>query len=297
MATARDGGRTGFDPVGFAAVLVTIVTWASSFAAIRVGLSALTPYELAAARYISAAVPALLYLLIVRPPLPRGRELVRFIVLGLLFIPLYALFLNTGETTIAAGPAAFIINVNPILVALLAIPVLGERFGPMSWVGTLISFSGVGLIALGSGESFGFNLGALLIAGAALCTSVSSLLQKPLLRRYPAFVVTAWVFVIGAVPLLPGLPPAVSALRTAPAEVFWAIAYMVVFPTVIGYLTWATALKRFPAGRASNFLYGIPPTATLVGFLWLGEVPTPIEIVGGVLAICGVVVVNLARGR
>ena len=54
-------------------------------------------------------------------------------------------------------------------------------------------------------------------------------------------------------------------------------------------------VSRFPAARAANFLYCIPPTATVMGFLWLGEIPALLGIAGGVLALVGVAVVNLRR--
>ena len=50
-----------------------------------------------------------------------------------------------------------------------------------------------------------------------------------------------------------------------------------------------------PASRAANFLYCVPPTATLMGFLWLGETPTLPGIVGGIMALAGVAIVNLRR--
>ncbi|WEK49749.1 MAG: DMT family transporter [Candidatus Kaistia colombiensis] len=285
------------DLVGLAAIATTIIGWASAFAAIRVGLTALTPVELAAARYLSAAVPAGLYLLIARPPLPSRKDFVRLLVIGVLFISAYAVLLNTGEQTIPAGPASFIIQINPIIVALIAMPLLGERFGLGGWLGTLVSFLGVGLIAYGSGDGFGLNVGALLILGAALCTSISTILQKPLLGRMPALAVTAWVLLLGSLPLTPAIPDTLSALRLAPPAVIGSIAYLVVLPTVIGYLTWAIALKRFPASRASNYLYCIAPTATLIGYLWLGEVPSLLGLLGGAMAIGGVLIVNLTRRR
>jgi drug/metabolite transporter (DMT)-like permease len=129
MTKVDSGQKRGADWVGLAAIAMTIIGWASAFAAIRVGLTALSPVELAAARYLSAAVPAGLFLMIARPPLPTGRDLLRLGVIGVLFISAYAVLLNTGEQTIAAGPAAFIIQINPIIVALIAVPLLGERFG------------------------------------------------------------------------------------------------------------------------------------------------------------------------
>lgn len=297
MTEAVIEGKRATDPVGLAAIATTIIGWASAFAAIRVGLTALTPVELAAARYLSAALPAGLFLAIARPALPSGRDFLRLVVIGVLFISAYAVLLNTGEQTIAAGPASFIIQINPIIVALIAVPLLGERFGLCGWLGTLVSFLGVGLIAYANSEGFGPNFGAVLILGAALCTSFSTILQKPLLGRMPALVVTAWVLLLGAVPLLPAVPATVVALQAAPTAVVLSVAYLVVLPTVIGYLTWAVALKRFPASRASNFLYCIAPTATLIGWLWLGEVPTALSLVGGAMALGGVLIVNLTRRR
>lgn len=172
----------------------------------------------------------------------------------------------------------------PVFTALIATFALGERFGRWGWVGTAVSFGGVALIAVASDSGFKLDPNAVLILGAALCSAIASVLQKPLLGRLPALAVTAWILLIGSVPLFPAVPATIQALAAAPAEVNWGVAYLVIFPTAIGYLTWAIALKRLTAARASNFLYGVPPVATLIGFVWLGETPTALGAVGGVMA-------------
>lgn len=288
--------KASFDLVAFAAILVTIVFWASSFVVIRICLGALTPVELATARYVAAGVIALVYLVAMRT-MPPKRDLIRLSVAAVLFIAAYSVLLNTGEQTVPAGPASFIINTMPVFTALIATFALGERFGRWGWVGTAISFAGVALIAASTNDGFTLDVNAILILGAAMCSAIASVLQKPLLGRLPALAVTAWILMIGCIPLLPAVPSTIHALAAAPAEVNWGVAYLVIFPTAIGYMTWAIALKRLTAGRAANFLYGVPPTATLIGFAWLGEMPTAIGAIGGVMAIVGVLVVNVMRKR
>ena len=283
-----------FDFIGLAAVLVTIIFWSSAFVVIRVCLGPLTPIELAAARYVPAGLIALVYL-IVKRPMPDLPDFIRLIIAAVLFIACYAVLLNIGETTVPAGPASFIINTMPVFTALIATFALGERFGRWGWIGTAISFAGVALIAAASKDGFKFDINAFLIVGAALCSAIASVIQKPILSRMPALSVTAWILFIGSIPLFPAIPATIRALETVPAVVGWSVAYLVIFPTVISYVTWAVALKRFSAARATNFLYGVPPLATLIGFVWLGETPSVIGAAGGIMAILGVVVVNVMR--
>ncbi|RFB78748.1 DMT family transporter [Methylovirgula sp. 4M-Z18] len=282
----------GLDTITLAAVATTVLSWASAFPAIRAGLTAFGPAELGALRFAVAAVPAAAMLIVLRPAWPNQQEIWRFAAGGILFVALYTILLNTGEQTVSAGAASFIININPVVIAALAGIFLGESFSRKAWLGTLISLAGIGAIALGEGQGLRIDAGALLIAGAALCTAVAAIAQKPLFRRHKPLTVAAWNMVIGALALIPFLPGAIGQAQTAPAASLFAVIYLGIFPSLIGYATWAVALSRLPAARAANFMYCVPPAATLLGFAWLGEVPTLLGIIGGAMAICGVVLVN-----
>ncbi|MBZ6077176.1 DMT family transporter [Microvirga puerhi] len=287
--------RRSLDGVTASAVIVTILAWASAFPAIRAGLQAFGPVELGALRFAIAGLPAAIFLVVTRPAWPTLSDFLRLATGGVLFVGLYTALLNMGEMTVSAGAASFIINVNPIITAGLAMMVLGERFGLRAWAGTALSFLGIGLIALGEGQGLRLDTGALLILGAAFCTSISTVVQKPLFSRHRPLTVSAWNMVLGALVLAPWLPQGVTEWSQASPTGTFAVVYLGLVPSLIAYGTWAIALSRLPASRASNFMYCVPPVATLLGFLWLSEVPTALGAVGGAMALLGVAVVNWRR--
>ncbi|BCB18893.1 membrane protein [Bosea sp. ANAM02] len=271
------------------------MAWASSFPAIRAGLAGFGPAEMAALRFALAGGPAALFLIATRAKLPERGDIWRFLVGGVIFIAGYALLLNFGQRVVPAGPAAFIINTNPIMTAVLAMMILGERFSLTAWLGTALSFAGIGVIALGKGLDVEIGISVLLILGAAFCNAITTVLQKPLFARYKPLHVAAWNMAIGGFVLLPFLPSAIEQAQVAPSVSFWSVVYLAVVPSLIAYGTWAITLSRLPAARASNFQYAVPPMAMLIGFLWLGEIPTIFGLIGGAMALAGVVVVNLKR--
>jgi drug/metabolite transporter (DMT)-like permease len=294
-AVAIDTSVPRLDATTISAVVVTVVAWASAFPAIRAGLTGFGPAELGAIRFGIAAIPAAAFLLITRPQMPTWSEAWRFAYGGLVFVALYTTLLNFGELTVSAGAASFIINVAPIFTAFMAMLALGERFSRLAWLGTFVSFAGIGLIALGEGEGIRVDQGALLILGAAFCTASTTIVQKPLFRRHKPLTVSAANMVVGALALSWALPSGIAEASTANVEALVSAIYLGIVPSFIAYGSCAVALSRLPASRATNFLYCVPPTATLMGFVWLGEVPGIAGIAGGLMALGGVVLVNLKR--
>jgi drug/metabolite transporter (DMT)-like permease len=280
----------------YAAIAFTVLSWASAFPMIRVGLRELAPIPLASARFAIAAILIVAWLAWKRPPRPSASDALRIFLCGLAGIALYNITLNTGQQTVSAGAASFIVNTAPILTALLALFFLGERFTIWGWIGTVISFGGIAIIASGQPGGLTFGAGTTFILGSAICTASYFVLQKPLVAKYGAMPCAAYTMLIGALLLSPWLPSAATTLTTASHTTIGAVIALAVFPAALGYATWTFALGYFGAARASNFLYLIAPVATALAFAFAGEIPNAQTLIGGALSIAGVIIVN-TRGR
>jgi drug/metabolite transporter (DMT)-like permease len=215
---------------------------------------------------------------------------------GFLGIALYNALLNTGEKSVAAGAASFIVNTLPIFTAVLAVVFLGERFNRWGWLGSLVSLAGIAVIARGQPGGLTLGAGSTLILGAALCSASYFVLQRRLIPVYGALTCTAYTLLAGALLLTPWLPGALESLAGAPRGTLPAVLVLGVFPAALGYATWTFALGHFGAARAANLLYLTPIVATALSTWLTGERPGIATLCGGLMAIAGVVFVAL-RGR
>ncbi len=277
------------------AVGTTLVFWASAFAGIRAGLEAYGPGQVALLRFLTASAVLAVYALVTRMRLPRAGDVPAIVLAGFLGITVYHVALSFGERTVTAGAASLLIAAGPIFTAMLAGVFLGERLTLAAWGGIALSFVGVALIALGEGEGLRFESDALLVLLAALSTSMYFVFQKPYLARYGALEFAAYAIWAGTVFMLPFAPGLVRQLPSAPLAPTAAVVYLGVFPAALAYVTWTYALSRAGASRITTFLYLSPVLAIAIAWVWLGEVPGLLSVVGGALAVAGVVVVNSQR--
>ena len=282
--------------LGVAAVVITVVLWASAFVGIRAIGPSFSPGSLTLGRLAVAAV--VLGALVVPQlaksnALPRGREWWPILGYGVMWFGGYNVALNAAEHLLDAGTAALLINVSPILVAIMAGFVLKEGFPRWLIIGSLVAFGGVALIAIGSGSGSGERstadvAGVLLCLLAAVLAAVSVIIQKPVLRKFPAGQATWFGIMVGAVCCLPFSGQLVSELQSAPLPATLGLVYLGIFPTAIAFTTWAYALSLIDAGRLAATTYLVPGTTILISWLLLSEIPTVWGLVGGAVCLVGV---------
>ena len=114
-------------------LLVVLILWGSSFAAIRVGLESYASRELALFRFLVASAVMAAYALCIRMPWPQVGDVPAIWLLGSLGIAVYNVALAYSQLSVSAGAASLLIGVGQVFTALLAMVFLRERL--KVWVG------------------------------------------------------------------------------------------------------------------------------------------------------------------
>ena len=278
-----------------AAALTSVTLWASAFVAIRSADRGLGAGPLALGRLLVGSVALGAAMVIRSSPLPPRRALAGAFICGVLWFGVYNVALNAAERTIDPGTASLLVNTGPIFIAILAGSLLHEGFPRRLLAGCLVSFTGVALIGVGvSQNGLQATWGAALCVLAALAYAAGVVAQKPALRYAPALTITWMACTVGAVVCLPYAPSLVRQLTHAQADTIVWMVYLGLFPTAIGFATWAYALARTDAGRLGVTTYLVPPIAVLLSWILLAQVPPVLALPGGILCLAGV---GLARSR
>lgn len=291
FSRARASGASSSKVLPLAAMLAATVSWAIAFPFVTIALEIMSPLPLSSIRFVSAGVLALLWLVWRRPRLPSLPHTGRYLACAFLGSACYSVFINIGQGTVSPGAASFITNIIPILTALVAWPVLGERLNWLGWLGCLLGFAGVSYIAIGLPGGLSFGAGAMFIFLSSVSASIYFILQKPLVALYGPLPCSAYTLVFSALFLLPWFPQALSEVAPANTQQIIAVIGLIFLPTVVAYLGSVYALGHLPAGVTTSLLYLMAPLATGFAYLILGEVPTLATLVGGTLAIIGTIIV------
>ncbi|MFJ8535092.1 DMT family transporter [Streptomyces sp. NPDC093591] len=279
------------------AATVTVVLWASAFVSIRSAGEEYSPGALALGRLVVGAVVLAGICLVRREGVPPRAAWPGIAISGLLWFGFYSVVLNWGEQQVDAGTAALVVNIGPLLIALLSARLLGDRMPPRLLAGMAVSFAGavtVGLSMSGGGGSS--VLGVVLCLLAAVGYAGGVVAQKPALGHGSPLQVTTFGCLVGAVLCLPFSGQLIDDAADASLSATLNLVYLGVFSLALAFTTWAYALARTTASRMGATTYAVPALVVLMSWLALGEAPGPLTLAGGALCLAGVAV-SRSRNR
>jgi drug/metabolite transporter (DMT)-like permease len=277
----------------FAALLLTMVLWGTSAVFMRTLALSLTPENSIAVRYSILGlinVTALLVLGTWRIPMA---DWPRFLVTGVVGMAGYNWFVNAGFALVPAGVGTLVTMIEPLLIAVLAAALLGEKL-------TRFVFLGVGLAVAGSAVLFWPDItstepasvpprGIAYLLMCCVCWAIYTIAAKPLLERHDSFTVTAMTMLIAAPIMIGAASEPVPALAARlDARQWLEVAYLVLAAGLGGTLLWNYGTKHLSSTASGTFLYLIPVVAVTAGALVLGEAVTAHIVSGGLLMLAGV---------
>jgi drug/metabolite transporter (DMT)-like permease len=296
---AAEAARTA----DYARLVAVPAIWGGTFVAGKHVVATFSPLMGSFARYVIACVALVVAAFVIERGLPRvtRRQAAATFVLGALGIFAYNLFFMGALERLPASRAALIIALNPIVTITISALVLKERLRTRRWIGVAIALLGVWIV-ISHGDfahlaSAGIGLGEFFMLGAVTSWALYTIIGRRVLAggltpiaatNYAALWGTAMLGVVAA--------PQFGELQASQFDwrMLAALLYLGVLGTAVAFVWYYTSIKRFGAAIASIFNNLVPVFGVAISVLVLGEPLLPSMLIGGAIAICGVMMVTRA---
>lgn len=277
------------------ALLALYLIWGSTYLAIRIGLTAYPPFQMAAIRFLAAGAVLYAWLRWRGMAAPTRRQWANAAVTGCLLLGLGNGLVCYAEQSVASGLAAVVVAGMPLFAALFG-GLYGQWPQRTEWIGLGVGFAGVVLLNLGGGMS-GAPLGALALLTAAAAWAFGSVWSR---RRDmpPASMNTAAQMLCGGAALLLASLALGERLPDAPpASATLAIVYLAVMGSLVAFSAYLYLLQNVRPALATSYAYVNPPVAVLIGAVFAGEAVHALDLAAMAVILAGVGLITLARNR
>jgi drug/metabolite transporter (DMT)-like permease len=287
-------------PAHFLVLMLMNVFWAGTYSAFKALSSSLDAGQIVTLRYtLSAVVMGLLWPLLPGRS-PRGWDLARTAVMGLLVFAVSPRCQVFGVLLGKAGDSAVVIALEPLVTALAAAWFLREHVPARRWVGFAVGVSGVALLnGIWRMEMNWTGLAANLIFLASFfCESAYSVMGKPLLERAGMFKVVALALGCGTLAnlILDG-PGTVARLPDLSAANWWTVAFLVLLCTLLGYCVWFVVIRETDISLAAMTILAQPVLGIGIAVVTIGEKPHWGQFWGSSAVVVGLVIGLWSGGR
>jgi drug/metabolite transporter (DMT)-like permease len=283
-------------------MLAAVLFYSLNVVVVKVGLADVPPLLWATVRFVvgGAVLAVVVWTLRGRLVIPAAADRRRILVAALLGITVNQVAFTVALKYSSAVDVSLIVGSTPLMVAGYAALRQSERIGSRAWVGLLIGAVGLVLVvAVGSGGHGGSSLlGDAIALGAPLSWSIYAANLGGLLSQYPALSLSTVITLVGALALLPfGVAEAIA----TPAHWTWKLVGLLVFSALfaVAFCTVAVylAIDRLGATRATAWTYLQPFLGAVLAFAILGDTLRPLQLLGGVVVVAGVLMGRAAMGR
>lgn len=272
--------------------IITIIFWSLAYVLTRLALKYFSPFTLGFLRYFFASLTMAVIAIIIKMRRPCKKDIILFTLSGAFGFFLYMIAFNVGCKTVTASTSSVIIATVPVLTAVFAHLVYGEKLSALQWLATGTEFSGVAVLTL-MNHVFSINQGIIWLLAAAVFLSIYNLLQRKLTKTYSGLEASAFSIFAGTLMLAVFIPSTVKDFKFSSPIGLLFTAVLGIFSSALAYAAWAEALKKTEkASSVSNYMFITPFLTSLLGFIIAGERPDVPTVVGGGIILLGFLIFN-----
>jgi drug/metabolite transporter (DMT)-like permease len=284
----------------YLALLAIWIVWGSTYLFIAIVVKEVPPFAAASLRFMaSGLVMAGVALWVDRnQPRPTLVQLAQYSLIGVLLLGIGNALVMWSERRIPSGIAALIVAAVPLWLTLFdGMRKGGQPWTARVWAGTVVGLLGVALVTRPSGAIGAGHWGAVIaLQVATLSWAFGSLYSQSLPRKLPLATAAAVEMLAASVllaveSLVVGEP--LAPFTQASAATWGALAYLVVFGSLVGFTAFAYALNTLPATTVGTYAYVNPVVAVTLGALVLDEPLSSGLLAGGALIVAAVVLTTL----
>jgi drug/metabolite transporter (DMT)-like permease len=287
----------------FSRLVAVPAIWGGTFVGGKYVVAVMTPLMGSFARYVIACVALLVAAFALEGGLPSltRKQWMGTFVLGLLGVFSYNLFFMGALERLPASRAALIIAMNPVITISISALVLGERLSALRWVGVAIALSGVWIVvsrgSVVSIASAGVGMGELFMLCAVTSWALYTVIGRVVLTGLSPLAATNYAALWGT--LMLGVAAAPHLGDLTPSQFEWrtviSLLYLGILGTAVAFVWYYMSIKRVGASVASIFNNLVPVFGVAISVLLLGEPLLASMLIGGAVAIGGVMMVSLLK--
>ncbi len=283
----------------FLAYLSVCFIWGSTYLAIKIGVEHIPPLTFAGIRFLSAGLLMVLYAYKKGYSFPKNfKSFYPIAIIGWLMLAGGTGFVTLAEVKVASGIASLFVALVPLYIAAIEVLILKNvRLSMSGYIGLIIGFLGVYMLVSPWDNSGIIDLeGIILLFLAGLLWSIGSVYSKYITTDVHMISNIGLQMISGSVLLLLlGFLNGEAITGGLEMTGIYALIYLVVFGSIVGYSSYIYVLSKWPAAKAGTYAYVNPVVALLLGYIFLGETLNISMIMSMILILLSVFLVQKAK--
>jgi len=292
------------------ALAVVCVAWGITWDVSKKGVEGMPALQMTSIRQIIAGLMYVVFFLIKGAKLPKGKEWTPVLILCFLNFIMSNALSTWGVKFISAGLGSIMAATFPLWIVIINFIISKTKVPALAIIGILLGFGGVCIIFYEHLKDFsnaGFRFGILISLTATFTWACAALYTKREAQHFNPYFSLGLQMLISGITLfattgLLGIRHTAGGeeikfaipLAQIPWQSWAAIAFLIIFGSLIAFICYLYALQNLPIGQVSVYTYVNPVVAVLVGALWFGEKLSLYITIGGLVTLLGVYLVNRA---